>query len=670
MLTLIDIDAIRRAREYAETIVATVREPLLVLDSNLRVQSAGRAFYENFRLAREAVEGRPFYELEGGKWDSPDLRRLLGELLARETSFDNFKVEREFQHIGHRTLLFSARRLRVPGEERPSILLAIEDVTLRNQNENALRFSETRYRRLFESAKDGILILDAQSATITDANPFIDQLLGYTHAELLGKELWQIGLFQDAAASKAAVQELQEKGYIRYEDLPLKTKAGQPIEVEFVSNVYTQGQHSVIQCNIRDITQRKRLESDLARRNEDLASADDAMNNFLAVLSHELRSPLNILLLWSQIIRRPGVDAETLRKGLDIIESSTKAQAQLIEDLLDVHRISSGKVRLELCEVDLALILSTVIDSMAPSASEKGLALEREIELAPAPVSGDPARLEQVIRNLLGNAIKFTPKGGRIRVALRRKDAQVELRLSDTGEGISAAALPHIFERFRQADPLSSHSNTGLGLGLAIARQLVELHGGAISAESPGKGAGATFRVALPLLMAESVPRAPRVLAKPSAAPASVSLAGALVLVVDDEPETREAVQRVLEEAGAETNGVGSTDEALESLQLQQPDVVLSDIGMPGRDGYEFVRALRALPANRGGKLPVLALTAYARTEDRARALAEGFDGHLSKPVESDKLVAALAALLAQKAAGAKRTKPKSEPGKKPDRKR
>ena len=644
VLTLVDIDAIRRAREYAETIVATVREPLLVLDADLRIQGAGRAFYDTFQCTREGTQGRLFYELDGGRWDVPELRRLLGELLSKNVAFDAFPLEREFPRSGRKSLLLNARRFSVPGEPRPSILLAIDDVTLHSQSAAALKVSETRYRRLFESAKDGILILDAKTARITDANPFFDELLGYTHAELLGKELWQIGVFKDAEASVAAVAELQRKGYIRYEDLPLKTKAGKTIDVEFVSNVYTEGTHSVIQCNIRDISQRKRLESDLAHRNSELAAADAAKNSFIAVLSHELRSPLNIIILWTQLIQRPGVNEETLRKGLDIIQRSTKVQAQLIEDLLDVHRITTGKLRLERVDTDLAEVVRSTIESMSPEAREKGLRLVRQLGSTPALIHGDPARLQQVLRNLLGNAIKFTPKGGQIRVGLRRKGAAVEVRVCDTGEGIGAESLEHVFDRFRHADPLTSQAHGGLGLGLAIARQLVELHGGAIRAESPGKGAGATFTVALPRLVGKHATR--RAAAAPRGAPQLKprALAGLLVLVVDDEANTREAVRRLLESAGAKTNLAGSTNAALASIRKQRPDVIVSDIGMRGRDGYELLRAVRALPASRGGRVPAIALTAYATAENREHALRSGFQMHLAKPVEPGRLLAAVLA--------------------------
>jgi two-component system CheB/CheR fusion protein len=651
VLSLIDIDAIRRAREYSEAIVATVREPLLVLDANLRIQSAGRAFYEAFQLEPSAVEGHSLYELDEGKWDIPTLRRLLADLLARDIPFDAFRVEREFAHIGRRIMLINARRLQASDEEPASILLAFEDITIQDRLQSDLKFSESRYRRLFESAKDGILMLDAASATITDANPALSELLGQTHAELLGKELWEIGLFQSAEATGAVVKNLQSSGYVHYEDLPLKTSSGRSIDVEFVSSVYTQGVNPVIQCNLRDITERKRLEFDLARRVEELALADAAKNHFLAALSHELRSPLNILLLWSQIISETGVSEETLSKGLDIIRQTTRAQTRLIQDLLDVHRISSGKLRLELAATDLAEVLSEVVDSMLPLAAEKGLSLECELELSPAYTSGDAARLQQVFRNLIDNSIKFTPKGGSIHVRLCRKDASAEIAVIDTGIGLSAARLASVFHRFAHADPLTSHANEGLGLGLVIVRQLVELHGGSLAAESPGEGAGATFTVSLPL-REESAPSKPsRAPKKRAAARAPRSLRGTLVLVVEDDARSREAVRLVLEAAGARTVLASSTDEALESLRRERPDAIVSDIGMPGRDGYDFMRALRELPVSSGGRIPAIALTAYTRPEDRERALAAGYQDHLPKPVEAMSLIATLAAQLARKRA-------------------
>jgi two-component system CheB/CheR fusion protein len=651
VLSLVDIDAIRRARDHAETIVATLREPLLVLDADLHVQSAGSAFYDTFRLGREAVVGRAFFELDGGKWDIPELRGLLEELLLHGTAFEGLQVAREFASIGARTLVLNARKLRLPGAERPSILLAFEDVTDHNRATTALQVSETRYRRLFESAQDGILILDAKSARISDANPFLDDLLGYTHAELLGKELWQIGLFKDAEASKAAVEELQQKRYIRYEDLPLRTKTGQKIDVEFVSNVYTEGEHSVIQCNIRDISQRKKLEADLAKRNTELASADVAKNNFIAVLSHELRSPLNIINLWTKIIQRPRVDEGTLRKGVDIIQSSVQAQSQLIEDLLDVHRITAGKLRLEFDQLDLAAIVRSTVETMLPEVREKGIRVRNRIEPKPLHILGDPARLQQVLRNLLGNAVKFTPRGGEIRVSLKRSGARAELRVRDTGEGISAQMLPLIFDRFRMAEPLASHAHGGLGLGLAIARQLVELHGGTIGAESAGKGVGATFTISLPLVARSKVLRRRRAPAKGAPVHEERSLAGVTVLAVDDEADAREALQHLLDGVGATTIVAGSTDEALVSFKKRRPDVIVSDIGMRGRDGYELLRAIRALPAGKGGGVPAIALTAYSTLEDRDRAMGAGFQLHLSKPVESARLIGAVAALVSGSAA-------------------
>jgi two-component system CheB/CheR fusion protein len=650
VLSLVDIDSIRRAKDYAETIVETVRRPLLVLDSKLRVQRAGRAFFDAFQLTREAVEGQPFLELDDAQWDTPPLRRSLDELLRDGVAFDDLEVAREFPRVGRRTLRLNARRLQLPEDNRLSILLSIDDITDQSQTLNALKLSELRYRRLFESSKDGIVILDFESARITDVNPSLAELLGYSVEELLGKELWEIGLFPDAAASKRAVQALQKDGYLRYEDLPLKTHDGRSIDVEFVSNVYSQGERPLIQCHIREITERKRLEFELQQRNADLAAADAAKDNFLAALSHELRSPLNIVLLWSQIIGRPGVSPDTLRTGIDIIEQSAHSQARLIEDLLDVHRISTGAVRLELEVMDLVGVVRSVVESMKPSAAERDLRVTLECELSSAPLSGDAARLQQVFRNLLGNAIKFTPRGGDIHICLARRRSFVEVAVRDTGCGIEAARLSQIFERFRPLDPRTPPGSSGLGLGLIIAKRLVELHGGSLSAASPGEGAGSTFTVSLPLRTATTAKKAPsrrRPMAQAASA-AEPSLAGALVLVVDDDREMREAVRRVLEAAGARTHSAATADRALESIHIQRPDVILSDIGMPGRDGYEFLRELRALPARRGGRTPAIALTAHARAEDRESAREAGFDDHLAKPVDAAKLLETVAAVLAR----------------------
>jgi PAS domain S-box-containing protein len=380
--------------------------------------------------------------------------------------------------------------------------------------------------------------------------------------------------------------------------------------------------------------------------NASLTAIDLAKNHFLAVLSHELRSPLNVILLWSQILKRPGGDADKLSRGLEIIDRSSRALAQLIEDLLDVHRIASGKLRLDLSEVDLADITRIAFDSSAQAAMEKEVSITREIELAPAFVSGDSARLQQVLGNLIGNAVKFTPSGGEIKVGLRRKSTRAEVTVTDTGEGISAAALPHIFERFRQEDPLSSRGHGGLGLGLAIAKQLVELHGGTIMAESAGKGAGATFKILLPLLSGKKRSNVSAAPAKGTTKASVRTLAGVFALVVDDELDNREALRRILEDADAETAVVGSAEEALEAMGQRPPDVVLIHVNMPERDGYDLVKSLRALPSAQGGQVPAIAFGANAAPKDRARALSAGFQAHLSKPVEPAKLVAAVAALL------------------------
>jgi len=323
---------------------------------------------------------------------------------------------------------------------------------------------------------------------------------------------------------------------------------------------------------------------------------------------------------------------------------------QLIDDLLDVSRIITGKLRLDVRPVDPASFIEAAIDAVRPAADAKGVRLQKVMDTGVSTVSGDPARLQQVVWNLLSNAIKFTPRGGRVQVGLERINSHIEITVSDTGAGISEEFLPFVFERFRQADQTTTRRHGGLGLGLAIVRHLVELHGGSAHVESLGKGQGAKFTVKLPpMTIYENERRQDRV--HPAArdvypvGDCPERLDGLKVLVVDDEADTRELLRHVLERCGAEVTAAGSAEDALDLVKQSRPDILISDIGMPGEDGYQLIRKVRALPPERGGKVPAIALTAYARTEDRLQVLRAGYQMHVAKPVEVTELVAIVATL-------------------------
>jgi len=528
---------------------------------------------------------------------------------------------------------------------------------------DGMRTSEIRYRRLFEAARDGILILNATTLKITDANPFMTELLAYSHDDFLGKELWEIGMFSDKEASQAVFRELQLTGYIRYEDLPLQTRDGLRREVEFVSNVNDEDGHHVIQCNIRDITERRRREEErelllkdaLALRTEadtSRAEADIAnsiKDEFLAVLSHELRTPLTSILGWSNLLATGNLDEQAANRAVETIVRSARAQKQLIDDLLDMSRIVTGKLRLNVRPVELAPIIEAVVDSVRPSADSREIRLKTALESLMSPVSGDPDRIQQIIWNLLSNAIKFTPKGGQIDVRLERVHSHIEITISDTGQGIAPEFLEHIFERFRQSDSSSTRRHGGLGLGLSIVRQLVELHGGTVTAQSPGEGFGTIIRVLLPLLSIHQalsdIDMTPTLIGSKTLTFWQPSLNDLRVLIVEDEPDARELVAAVLTARGAEVVSVGSAGEALEEMERQQFDVLVSDIGMPSMDGYALIERVRQLPAERGGRIPAAALTAYAGVEDRMRVLSSGYQMHIPKPVEPAELTTVVANL-------------------------
>ncbi|HEX8914173.1 MAG TPA: hybrid sensor histidine kinase/response regulator [Humisphaera sp.] len=376
------------------------------------------------------------------------------------------------------------------------------------------------------------------------------------------------------------------------------------------------------------------------------ARAGRMKDEFLATLSHELRTPLNAIVGWSQILARgPRTDAD-LDRGLATIDRNARAQARIIEDLLDMSGIVSGKVRLDVRPVDLSAVVRAALDTVAPVAAAKGVRVEAALDPGGGWVAGDPDRLRQVFWNLLTNAVKFTPRDGRVRASLARADGRLVATVSDTGEGISAEFLPHVFDRFRQQDASTTRRHGGLGLGLSIVRQLVELHGGRVRAASDGPGLGSTFTVELP-----AAPAVPPPSPGPDAAAPDAAIAGLRVLVVDDEPDGRAVVRRLLEAYGAVVTTAGSAAEAIERFDRPgPPDVLVSDVGMPGDDGYALVRRLRARAASRGGTVPAVALTAYASPADRERALAAGFQTHLAKPVEPGELVATVAAVAGRSA--------------------
>jgi len=365
-------------------------------------------------------------------------------------------------------------------------------------------------------------------------------------------------------------------------------------------------------------------------------AANRTKDEFLATLSHELRSPLNAILNWITLLRTGRVSAERLSQGYEAIERNTRLQVKLIEDLLDVSRIISGKMRLDVALVDLASVVTAALESISPAAKAKGLRIATHLDATLGPVSGDAARLQQVVWNLLSNAVKFTAKGGHIDIRTAPIDSKAEIEITDDGRGIEPHFLPHLFERFRQADSSTTRAEGGLGLGLAIVRQLIELHGGTVTASSQGLGRGATFTVRLPLPALR--PLWPRTAAR-DAAPES--LAGVRVLVVDDEPDSRQAIAAVLEEWGAQVTAVSNAEEGLDAIGRLPVDVIISDIAMPVQDGYAFIRELRARSAGTG-RIPALALTAYAGLAEPARLVEAGYDEHLAKPADARELVIAV----------------------------
>ncbi|HEX8150499.1 MAG TPA: PAS domain-containing protein [Pyrinomonadaceae bacterium] len=558
-----------------------------------------------------------------------------------------------------RTLLASGGAIYGPGGEKLGAVVVMRDFTERKKAQEALKRESALLHALMDNIPDAIYFKDTESR-FTRVNRHAPYRGGNAPEEVVGKT--DFDFFVESHARAA------------YEDEQRVMRTGVPLVDKEECETYTDGSQTWLSTTkvllfdeegrvtglvgiSRDITERKRAEEarlELAREQAARAEAEAAnrlKDEFLATISHELRTPLTAILGWAKLLADGQVSEGKAAGAFAAIYRNARAQAQLIDDLLDVSRVITGKLRIEVVPLDLAAVVEAAAAVVRPAAAAKGVALDVRLEAEALNIDGDPARLQQVVWNLLSNAVKFTPAGGSVEARVRRAGSQVEVAVGDTGQGIEPEFLPHVFERFRQADVGTTRRHGGLGLGLAIVRHLVELHGGTVTAESGGEGKGSTFTVRLPVRAARDAGRTAACAGPPArpeafdAQAAPPTLEGMKVLIVDDDHDARRLLTEVLSRRGAEVSTAASAAEALETLQAWRPDVLLSDIGMPDGDGYELIQRVRELPLERGGGTPAAALTAYAGPGDRARALASGFQCHVAKPVEPAELAAVVAGL-------------------------
>ena len=617
---------VQDALAYADNIIATMREPFLVLDKSLRVRTANRSFYRTFHVSQEDTEGHYIYELGNGQWNIPGLLRLLEGVLSNSHPIHDFGVEHDFPAIGKKVMLLNASHFESVDSQPDLILLAIEDITERKQAEVAVQTSEVRYRRLFQTAKDGILILDANTLKIIDANPFMTELLGYSQDEFLGKELWEIGLFGDERASQAAYQELQEKGYIRYDHLPLKTKNGERAEVEFVSNIYQVDHRPVAQCNIRDISERRLLEKQITEQAGALSDLHRRKDEFLAMLSHELRNPLAPISNAVHLLRLQKGENPIQQQAREIIERQLGQLSRLVDDLLEISRITTGRVQLRQERVAMSGIVERAVESVRPLIDQHRHELTVSLSPQPLWLYADATRLEQVVVNLLNNAAKYTDDGGHIWLTVQQEDDACVLRVRDTGIGIAPELLPRIFDLFTQAARSLARSQGGLGIGLCLVHRLVEMHRGTVMAYS-ALGQGSEFVVRLPMMV--SLAAQPPLPSQETAEPTGPSLR---VLVVEDNVDAAQSLAMLLKVSGHQVRTAHTGPTGLEAALDYRPNVVLLDIGLPGMDGYEVAERIRQQPVLQNVML--VAMTGYGQDADRQRSQEVGFNAHLVKPVD------------------------------------
>ena len=539
----------------------------------------------------------------------------------------------------------------------------------RRRADEDLRKESDWLRVTLSSIGDAVITTDVEGR-VTFMNRVAESLTGWAQAEAIGRSLPDIFQILNEESRQPvenpALRTLSAGatvGLANHTLLIAKDGTERPIDDSAAPIRNEQGEVVGTVLVFRDISERKRLELE---REQLLAAAQAAQkqaeqanrlkDEFLATASHELRTPLTAVVGWSRLLRTGKLDAENSARALESIERNATLQTKLIDDLLDVSRIITGKLTLDRRPIEIAHVVSDAVNTVRPAADAKNIEIETNFDAEAEPVLGDANRLQQVVWNLLSNAVKFTPKNGRIEVALQRVNSEVQVSVGDSGEGISSEFLPYVFDRFSQGDGKTTRPHSGLGLGLAIVRQLVELHGGTVKAHSDGPGRGATFKLRLPVLSINLVPGSRSALSDSTLAEARATdglsiecpprLDGVRVLVVDDDFDTRQMLKAVLSECQADVITASSAAEAIKEIQQRKPDVLVSDLGMPEQDGYELIKQVRETEsADNATRVPALALTAYAKAEDRVRALAGGYQVHLAKPVEPAEFVLVVANL-------------------------
>jgi PAS domain S-box-containing protein len=520
------------------------------------------------------------------------------------------------------------------------------------------------FRRIVEGVKGSAILLIDPQGSVASWTETAERMTGYSRDEILARplSLLDVDVANSAATFRRAMQVAKGGGSAAWQSRCVR-KDGSEFWADFVIGKVVDSNEVLIGYTavFRDITARKQAEDLLEQRSRQLIEANRLKDEFLATVSHELRTPLNSILGWAQLFRAGKLDDQGKSHALETIEQSAKTQARLIEDLLDVSRIVTGKMRLDVRPVQMSDVIAAAVETIRPAAEAKSILIRLILEPDGCAVFGDPNRLQQVIWNLLSNAIKFTPQSGTVEIQLRRRESSVQLIVKDNGIGMNAEFLPQAFDAFRQADSSSTRAHKGLGLGLTIVRRLIEMHGGTVRAASDGEGTGTSFEIVLPVasntksspIISTSDPdrRWPEVIL-PDPGTSNDDMRSVRVVVVDDDPEARELIAAVLAHSGIQVDTFANAAEGLDAVERLKPDVVVSDIEMPEEDGYTFIQNVRALDAEDGGRTPAVALTAYTRAEDRSRSLAAGFQLHLAKPIEANELVNAIVTLAIQRRKG------------------